>query len=197
MNRIGRILLLFAMLLAPAMASAAVFDFQVGTPGGSIYMDSFTGDLVGQDIPIAGFTRDGGPTIGLTGIFLQFLGLALDPAVPGKFAGGYISIADLSGFSPLLMFGSLGSASLTGSAEEGFLARGSFLSQLDPIVDGSLFFGERNYSGTFEIAFGFDEAGAPVITSGRVTAVPEPGTMLMLGSGLIGLVGFGRRRHLK
>jgi hypothetical protein len=194
MNRIGRILLLFAMLLAPSMASAAVFDFQVGTPGGSIYLDSFTGDLVGQDIPVAGFTRDGGPTIGLTGIFLQFLGLALDPAVPGRFAGGYISIADLSGFSPLLMFGSLATASLTGSAEEGFLARGSFLNQLDPIVDGSLFFGERNYSGTFEIAFGLDEAGAPVITGGRVTSVPEPGTAMLLAGGLLGLAAIGRGR---
>jgi len=41
------------------------------------------------------------------------------------------------------------------------------------------------------VAWAFDPNGKPPI------AVPEPSTLLLLGSGLVGLVGYGRRRFKK
>lgn len=49
-------------------------------------------------------------------------------------------------------------------------------------------------SGPDILAIGIINAGPP---TGNIDRVPEPGTMMLLGSGLVGLVGFARRRVKK
>jgi hypothetical protein len=49
------------------------------------------------------------------------------------------------------------------------------------------------------VAIPFDDLGLPltIAVTGQITAtrvVPEPGTIAMLGAGLVGLVAVGRRR---
>lgn len=48
------------------------------------------------------------------------------------------------------------------------------------------------FDGTQYISW--DASGGTVITEGRLTATPEPSTLLMLGSGMIGVAGVVRRK---
>jgi hypothetical protein len=66
------------------------------------------------------------------------------------------------------------------------LASINSLGYLDVVID-------RNYSTDF---YGFDYAMLSDRT-GANTSVPEPGTMMLLGSGLVGLVGYGKKKFKK
>jgi hypothetical protein len=56
--------------------------------------------------------------------------------------------------------------------------------------------GGSTYTGSFDVSFSNLTAGQGSGTGSADTApIPEPGTLLLLGSGIAGLVGFGRRRE--
>ncbi len=61
--------------------------------------------------------------------------------------------------------------------------------------------GETIFSVTFDDTTGFQDFNQPRISGlggdTTVTPVPEPSAMLLLGSGLIGLAGYGRKKFFK
>jgi hypothetical protein len=65
---------------------------------------------------------------------------------------------------------------------------GGVTNLISALTDGSLQFGYH--------AISFADGGSASFLSGvNTTPTPEPGTWLLLGSGLMGLVGFVRRRR--
>ena len=60
--------------------------------------------------------------------------------------------------------------------------------------DADLYF---EYSADTDLGMGFWPYGWTVEVDGTANAVPEPATLLLLGSGLIGIVGVARKRFLK
>lgn len=78
---------------------------------------------------------------------------------------------------------------LPGSAFAG-LSTGTAMFAL--ALQGPSFIGDLPYNGA-----GLDFSTLDITTTPGGTPVPEPSTMMLLGSGLVGLVGYGRRRFKK
>lgn len=56
--------------------------------------------------------------------------------------------------------------------------------------------GIYDFDGQVNLAFLGQSADGTINVSGKLAPVPEPGTLLLLGSGLIGMVCYGRRKRL-
>ncbi len=210
-------LLLFVGVTTAAALPIISIDLD-GGPGGTAGIQStltvdpgssFTIDVVIADAAIvpaffdtvilepffndAGAVLSPGPTLATWG---AFAGGSLDlfggfvPAVPGALAGVGPSGAPAGGFA-------------SGSGAVGLL--GFFVAPAVPTVIFSIDF-TALASGTSTILaagspFGSPElalGGGPVfatLASGTVTVTPEPGTWLLMGSGLVGLAGLAWRRR--
>jgi PEP-CTERM motif len=63
--------------------------------------------------------------------------------------------------------------------------------------DGSTFNALPTFSATITDSAGLMDGDFAIIDANSSVVVPEPGTLAMVGSGLLGLLGFARRRFLR
>jgi hypothetical protein len=203
------------LMAFPSISGAAVLDFAIlAQNAGSIAYtsDSLGKTLSGTGIDVASVVglgtplHAGNPPQALTLGRLEFETTYSDTWNFG--AGGFINIysADPS-YSGLLLTGVFQSAQIiSGSLNHFKLAGSSFLNWVDPDLAAyyGLTGGPTPWSGNFGILFetpadlNQEFATATIYGGGVTTApVPEPGTMMLLGSGLAGLAGCGRRRFRK
>ena len=175
---------LFASLAhAAPIISVGNYEVMPGDFEVSVMLSNTSGQTVGEEFDFFGFRLDISPIDGLT--FPDPIGDAIGDAIDTRNHSGFELVRN--------------------SDTRVTATHGVFTVDVYPFTDGVIFTVglSANSVGLYdllltdvEFGHGFTP-GEIAIENGSVNVVPIPGTVLLFGSGLLGLMGIGRRRMKK
>jgi hypothetical protein len=206
---------------APAWADPQLdFGVVAPTPGTISYLGG-ANPLVGTNIEVDNVAGIGGTpannnvVLAVTGGLMNFTtgNLTGSTATTWSFGGGPLTTITITGGIPALLIpdgttllsGTFGVATVTDLGGSFKIAGSSFADTKNETLASYYGMGGfPGWNGHFNISFETNATAPSAFTSVELfsgdvvnTPVPEPATMLLLGSGLIGLAGFARKKFKK